>query len=196
MNNMTLPRRLLVYVVASENGLAPNVTGDQCSLTVCKPQVRLAATPGEDWVIGMSTTKHGKDRLIYAMQVAEKLGYDAFFTDPRFAAKKPTPQNPWGDNFFCATAEGLALSTPVAAHAGKPDALKRDLKAPYAVIGAPYWYFGANAPTLPKHLRATRIVQGNRRGHRVITDPKVIRAFCTWLTKAYPAGTHGTPRDL
>lgn len=28
------PKKLISYVVASDNGLAPNVTGDICSLTV------------------------------------------------------------------------------------------------------------------------------------------------------------------
>lgn len=189
------PQRLVVYVVSSDNNLAPNVTTGICSLTVCKPVVRKQSVIGADWIIGMSTSKHGIDRVIYAMQVDEKLSYEDYFNDPRFAAKKPSAAQPKGDNFFQMTKDGLMVTTSLAAHYGKADKIKRDLNAPVAVLGKRFWYFGANAPRLPEDLRDTRIVTGNRRGHRYVDDADVIAKFVAWLEANYAPGVHGGPRD-
>ncbi|MBI1363018.1 MAG: hypothetical protein GC134_03455 [Proteobacteria bacterium] len=188
------PKRLLVYVVASDNGLAPNINGGLCSLSVCKPVVRQSATIGTDWVVGMSTAKHGAARVIYAMTVDEKIPFADFFTDPRFQAKKPSRSNPKGDNFFDLRAGTLQVVNTRAAHAGKADKIARDLRTPLAVIGHTFWYFGANAPEVPGKLQQSRIVQGNRRGHRIITDAKTIKAFCDWLY-AQEQGVRGPHRD-
>ncbi len=190
----TYPERLLVYVVASDNGLAPNINGGLCSLSVCKPIVRHVATIGTDLVVGMSTTKHGIARMIYAMTVDEKIPYADFSTDPRFATKKPSEENPKGDNFFSLEGTQLKITTPLAAHAGKADKIARDLRTPLAVIGHTYWYFGANAPEVPSALHQTRVVQGNRRGHRVITDKATIKTLCDWLY-TQPTGVNGPYRD-
>lgn len=190
------PSRLVVYVVSSDDNLAPNVTTGICSLTVCKPVVRKQAVQGADWIIGMSTTKHGIDRIIYAMQVDEKLGYDAYYNDPRFADKKPSAEHPNGDNFFKLVNGELEITTTKACHYGKPEKIKRDLNTPVAVLGKRFWYFGANAPRLPEVLRDTRIVTGNRRGHRYVDDPEVIAQLVAWLEANYEPGIHGQPRDV
>lgn len=190
------PQRLYSYVVASDRGLAPNITGGICSLAVCKPMVRQQVVPGRDWILGLSTAEHGRTRLIYAMQVDEKLSYGDYFVDPRFAHKKP-PQDPVGDNFFRATKAGHQLSCAAAAHYGRPLALTRDLKAPYAIIGHRFWYFGANAPELPAKLVGSNVVlpDAYRRGHRVNDDTPVIQAFVRWIEQ-YPPGVYGPPRDV
>lgn len=190
------PGRLLVYVIARDNGLAPNITGSTyCTLAVCKPVVRRHARVGQDWIVGMSTNKHGPDKLIYAMQVEDKIGYQVYFDNPRFAHKKPTAQQPCGDNFFAVQNGELTIQSPYAAHHGRQDAIKRDLNSPLALISRTYWYFGANAPHVSQNLQQTRLVQGNRRGHRVIQDPATINTFYTWLTENYRTGIHGPPRD-
>ena len=190
------PQRLVVYVVSSDDNLAPNVTTGICSLTVCKPVVRKHSVQGADWIIGMSTTKHGIDRVIYAMQVDEKVDYADYYTDPRFAAKKPSAENPNGDNFFKLENGELVITTDRACHYGKPEKIKRDLKSPVAVLGKRFWYFGANAPRLPEELRDTRIVTGNRRGHRYVDDAEIVAKFAEWIESNFEPGIHGTPRDL
>ena len=94
-----IPERLLSYVVAADVGLAPNVMGGVCTLAVCKPVVRSAAQPGQDWIIGMSTSKDGCNKVIYVMQVDEKISYADFFADKRFAEKK-TNGGRLGRQFF------------------------------------------------------------------------------------------------
>lgn len=191
MSQIFIPERLVVYVVASDDGLAPNITGGYCSLTVCKPVVRRVARPLKDWVVGMSTNKHGATKLIYSMQVEEKIPFDDFFADERFAAKKPLPQNPMGDNFI---KNGHAVLYWGAHHA-KPDKMAANLKMPVALCGQNFWYFGKNAPELPKTFHETKLVKGPRRGHKIVDNPQDVNRFYKWLTKHYNPAIYGEPRD-
>lgn len=190
------PARLISYVVASDNGLAPNVTDDVCTLTVCKPVVRRISTVGQDWVLGLSTAEHGRNRLIYAMQVDEKVPYEDYFDDPRFNGKKPDVDFK-GDNFFAVQDGTLQIMFNQAAHFGKADKIARDVKSPWAVVGKRFWYFGANAPELPTELHETKVAlpDRSRRGHRITTDQDTIDIFTKWISQ-FPEGVNGIPRDL
>ena len=196
MKNKYEPQRLLSYVVASDNGLAPNVTGDICTLSVCKPVVRQVSEIGQDYIVGMSTAAHGRHKLIYAMQVDEKIPYEQYFQDKRFQSKKPD-RNIKGDNFFDQINGKLQIAFKNAAHAQRPKAIARDLKSPFAVVGHRFWYFGSNAPELPEDLQYTPISlpDRSRRGHRVTSDLNHVRAFTQWLN-SWSCGVHGQPRDL
>ena len=196
MPERTLPKRLFSYVVASDTGLAPNVTGGVCTLTVCKPAVRQGAVAGQDWIIGLSTAAHGRARVIYAMQADEKIPYADYFADRRFQDKKPRADKR-GDNFFVHSNGQYRVAFNDAAHAGKPDKIARDLKSPVAVVGHRFWYFGGAAPPLPERLARAHLALTDtyRRGHRVTQDPALIRAFVKWIEK-FPPGIYGSPRDL
>lgn len=199
MSKNYAPERLLSYVVASDTGLAPNVTGGLCTLAVCKPVIRQVSALGKDWIVGLSTSRHGSSRVIYAMQVDEKLPYEAYFKDPRFQCKKPD-SDPRGDNFFRLERGVYRIAFNTAAHSGRPDRIARDTKAPLAVVGERFWYFGDNAPSLPRSLAATPLAvpagsNGGRRGHRVTEDPALLRAFAAWIRK-YPQGVNGRARDI
>ncbi len=191
MSQIFTPERLIVYVVASDDGLAPNVSADYCSLTVCKPVVRRVARPLKDWVVGMSTNKHGATKLIYTMQVEEKLPYNAFFKDSRFELKKPCLKRPFGDNFILNDEAVL----PWACHYSKPGKMRTNLKTPFSLIGQNYWYFGCNAPILPKDMWHTKLVQGPRRGHKIVDNPAHVANFYHWIKKNFNTGVHGAPRD-
>ena len=195
MKNNYKPKRLVSYVVASDNGLAPNITSGICTLTVCKPVVRQIAEIGQDYIVGMSTAADGRNKVIYAMQVDEKIPYADYFKDPRFQSKKPDVDFK-GDNFFSGMNGKLEIAFGNAAHVGRPDAIRRDLKTPFAVVGHKFWYFGANAPELPGQLQSTPIAlpDRSRRGHRITSDPAALKTFLDWLEK-WPNGIHGQPRD-
>lgn len=192
MSQIFLPKRLIVYVVASDDGLAPNTQGGFCSLTVCKPVVRRVAVPMQDWVVGMSTNKHGKTKLIYAMQVEEKIPLNDYFKDHRFQLKKPHVHNLQGDNFIYNNEAGLEWG----AHSHKPEKMASNLKTPYSLIAQNFWYFGENAPTIPHSLYHSKLVLGPRRGHKVVENELDISIFHKWLIQTYKVGIHGQPRDL
>lgn len=95
--------RLFSYVVVSDSGFAPNPFWGYCTLAACKPAIRRAAAIG-DWVAGLSPKAFG-NRLVYAMEVTDKIPIDAYFADARFWAKQPDftrPELVWrqGDNFY------------------------------------------------------------------------------------------------
>tara|TARA_R110000868_G_scaffold411733_1_gene708183 strand:- start:11132 stop:11710 length:579 start_codon:yes stop_codon:yes gene_type:complete len=188
--NIYTPQRLVVYVVASDDGLAPNVQGDVCTLSVCKPVVRRVAKQGADWVVGMSTTKDGINKLIYVMQVEEKIPYNDFYNDGRFACKKPDMYNFEGDNFIL---DGNAM--PWGMHYGFEDKMKRNMKSPYALIATKFWYFGKNAPEIPSDFRDSKLILGPRRGHKIVDDKSQVSMFYNWLCQSYKCGIHGKYRD-
>lgn len=196
MENQYEPQRLLSYVVASDNGLAPNITGGICTLSVCKPVVRQVSKVGEDYIVGMSTAADGRQKVIYAMQVDEKIPYEQYFDDTRFQAKKPD-RSFKGDNFFALINGELQIAFANAAHAEKPQKIARDLKSPFAVVGHRFWYFGSNAPELPVDLQHTPISlpDRSRRGHRVTSNTDHVKAFSEWVN-SWSSGIHGHPRDL
>lgn len=194
-NDYFKPTRLLTYVVSSDTGLAPNPSTNVCTLAVCKPEVRKSAVIGQDWIIGVSTADHGRNRVICVMSVDEKIPYADYFNDARFAAKKPDTDSR-GDNFFRWGKAGYEVAFRTAAHYGNPVLIARDVKAPWAVVGHRFWYFGENAPELPKSFHHTNIVlpDRSRRGHRVIDDAALIERFVAWAERQ-PQGIHGRPRD-
>ena len=97
--------KLYSYVVARDFGFAPNPFFGFCTLATCKPRIRSSASVG-DWVVGTGA-KGGYDyqgRLIYAMQVSETLGFDDYWSDPRFNLKRPNLKGSlkamYGDNIY------------------------------------------------------------------------------------------------
>lgn len=188
------PKRLLVYVIVSDDGMAPNLTNSICTLALCKPVIRRVAIPEQDWVIGMSTTKDGTNKLIYAMPVTEKLSFKDYSINPLYQCKQPTSTNPNGDNIFIFD-DGHTNIRANAAHALRPDKIQSHLSSPEVLISDQFWFFGKEAPRLPDRFTDTRLVQGARRGHKPITDNKICQDFYDWLCQTYPLGIHGQHRD-
>lgn len=79
------------YKIEHDFGLAPNPFGGYCTLAVCKSSIR--SNKGLEvgsWIIGTGSKKlKNANKLIYAMQVGEKLTFNEYWNDPRFQYKKP-----------------------------------------------------------------------------------------------------------
>src|SRR5512133_214086 len=95
--------RLYTYIVKFDTGFAPNPFHGYCTLACCKPAIRRAAEPG-DWIVGLTTKERG-NRLVYAMHVAQKITFDEYWRDKRFAHKVPDlrsddPERRCGDNVY------------------------------------------------------------------------------------------------
>lgn len=189
--------RLFTYIVRSDCGLAPNTTGDYCTLAVCKPQIRLHAAPG-DWIIGLSP-KHLDYRLVYAMRVSEKLSFGEFFQDSIFEIKKPTfviddLQKIMGDNFYKPTGDTFIQLPSLHSHPdGSENSEKklRDLSGKYVLAGTEYFYYGNSGETLPHSLDYLLVGRGHR---SQFTQPEIFRAL-RHIDTLLP-GVQGKPRDL
>jgi hypothetical protein len=186
--------KLFSYVLASDDGAAPNPFWGYCTLAICKPKIRRAGKKG-DWVVGIGPAgkpTHGK--LVYAMRVDEALPLDRYFADRRFRLKKPAPSSRdprrhVGDNIYyreCGRWHQFPGGTHD--HADK----KKDTGGKNALVSRHFYYFGHNAVDLPASLKP--LAQGGR-GHRTFGLNEVT-ALARWLRGTFGHGVHGKPAGM
>ena len=185
--------RLCTYIIKHDHGLAPNPFGEWCTLAVCTPNHQGAKLAEGDWIAGF-TTKSKSYRLIYAMMVDEHIHMAAYFSDPRFAYKRPVSTDParqrCGDNFYELLPNGGWHQHPNVYHRG--DAyLRKDTRHPYVFAGRRFWYFGGNAVLVPKEIS----LKVGGKGIRVNHPGRSAEQFLTWLQANHPPGVHGAPTD-
>ena len=189
-----LPMRLCSYVVKTDTGLAPNPFWGYCTLALCTPNHMGVKLSAGDWIMG-TTPKHRGQRLLYAMQVDERLHFDVYFTDLRFRQKRPNPAGTWrqrcGDNQYYHDKHGQWCSIPSVFHNTSADLVK-DTKRPYVFIGRTFYYWGKNAIPLPECFKP---LIHPRQGCSCKHDVGIVRQFAQWLTDKYHTGIHGEPAD-
>lgn len=183
--------KLYSYVVASDNGSAPNPFWGYCTLAICKPMIRASAKVG-DWIVGIGAANGlSRGKLIYVMQVEEVLPMGSYFIDPRFAAKKPYPQDPdWkrqrGDNQYSfVNGAWLQLAGP-----HSPSNREKDLRGLNVLMSQKFYYFGCNAVEIPERFMG---IAAGGRGHRNWFPEDMIELFTAWLKATYRIGIHGDP---
>jgi len=177
---------LYSYVITVDDGNAPHLHSEMCSLAVCKPKIRSAATIG-DWIVGTNPLRLGPHYVVYAMQVSETASFQQYWFD--YPERRPSPRNPQGDNMYRPVGDGLKQVNNCS-H-GPEDQL-RDTRTNRVLLGHRYYYFGAKAKKLPAGLRSI-VKQGQ--GHKSKANDSDESAFITWLTSHYEEGTLGNPRD-
>lgn len=212
------PDAIRVYVQPWDFGMAPNIQGGICTLATCKPAIRKHVELGKEWVLAVGAVKtlmhveggkqfeNWKDRLVYAMIPDERLSYDEYHRDPRFAAKIPHSRQEPGDNIYHLDATGTkyeALDCVNDIHRSNdrliynPDFSRNDLMAPVALVAHKFWYWGENAPHLADtglKKKTIETIMHAKRGHLFVRDPAVIRDVVDWL-RAQEPGIHGQPRQ-
>jgi hypothetical protein len=191
------------YIIEHDFGLAPNPFGGYCTLAVCKPIIR--SNKGLEvgsWVIGNGSKKlKNVNKLIYAMQVEEKITFNEYWNDPRFQYKKPvingTLVQMYGDNIYHQNEEGKWLQEN-SAHSlanGVPNTkhLKNDINGQFVLISTNFYYFGDQAISVPEEF--VRDVFCNSRGMRSPSISKeAIDKFISWLSDNYTPGIlYGDP---
>lgn len=186
--------RVFSYVIVSDSGFAPNPFHGTCSLACCKPEIRRAAVPG-DLIVGLSTRC---ERVVYAMQVSEVMGFDGYWADARFAAKRPRRMSERtidrrGDNLYEPKGSGQFVQHP-SLHSNDDGSenlrhKQRDLAPGRVILAGRFAYFGHDGPPLPSDLAFLKA----GRGHRCrFTAPEVV-AVQGWFEQL-PQGVHGRPQ--
>ena len=151
--------KIYSYVVRYDSGFAPNPFGKFCTLATCKPRIRKKIQP-EDWIIGTGSVENvGNEKLIYAMQVEQKISFDEYWNDKRFQYKKviwksSNPIKRLGDNIYWKDENGIFHQKP-SKHSNKDgtenkELLKHDLSGIYVLISKNFYYFGKSAINIPK----------------------------------------------
>lgn len=153
------------YVMTHDSGHAPNPFHDVCTLAICTPNHMRSRSKSGDWIIGLASAAIRKElgdrevwRLIYAMQIEKKLELDSYYRNARFKAKIPklgrSMIEACGDNFYCKDGNGQLRHTGQTEEHRSQSAgtgiEKQDIDGDRVFIGQRYWYFGRNAPALPR----------------------------------------------
>ena len=133
--------RLCSYVVKYDTGLAPNPFWGYCTLAVCTPNHMGIRAQKGDWFVGVTTIDRG-NKLVFAMQVAEVLSFNRYYTDPRFERKRPVVNGTWrqrcGDNMYYKDDTGAWKRHPSVYHC-EPEQIKQDLRHPYVFIAGHFY---------------------------------------------------------
>jgi len=138
------------YKLIHDYGFAPNPFHGFCTLATCKPHVRNSANMG-DWIIGTGAiTTRLQNRLIYIMQVSDKITFDEYWGGDRYQIKKPILNSSLvrmhGDNIYHKDLDGIwhQSNSQHSNSDGSVNAfnMKRDLSCNYVLIGDHFFYFG------------------------------------------------------
>lgn len=193
------------YLVEHDFGLAPNPFGGYCTLTVCKPQIRKSHNLQiNDWIVGTGSKALSKtfnknliNHLIFAMRVSEIIPLENYWVDNRFQCKKPILNGSlalmYGDNIYHKDQNGNWVQED-SAHSyfdGTPNLthLKSDVGGENAIIANHFYYFGQEAPSLPKSLwDICKIGRGQK-----FIEQSLGMEFVFWLEKEFEPKIHGKP---
>lgn len=193
------------YLIEHDLGLAPNPFGQYCTLAVCKSEIRKSKKLViGDWVIGTgskaledTTGKKLIDKLIYAMEVTERITLEEYWSDPRFQYKKPvmngTLVTMYGDNFYHKDINGNWIQED-SAHCKldgtcHPEHLKKDTGGSNVLISQNFYYFGDKAPIIPNELIE---ICHSTQGQKKITN-QLANDLVNWVTNNFNTGIHGDP---
>lgn len=196
---------LYSYLVDHDLGLAPNPFGRFCTLAVCKPEIRLSRKLSiGDWIAGTGSKALEETcgrklvgRLIYAMEVTEKLTLEEYWSDQRFQYKKPIMNGPlvtmFGDNFYHRAENGDWIQED-SAHSQldgscNHDHLRKDTRGANVLISENFYYFGNNAPLIPENLNN---VIHSTQGQKKLSKPESDK-FTVWVSNSFKSGIHGDP---
>lgn len=189
--------RLFTYKLKHDTGFAPNPFHHMCTLATCKAGIRLTKDVG-DWVAGFTSAflngdPVGEERLIYLMQVTEKIGLDAYYRAPRFAVKVPRLRaaccvDRAGDNIY-----HLVAGKMVQADNPHHDAsnIEDDLSGEFVLIGQRFYYFGSKPLAVPRLIRPD-VPRGVARYGVETHDVARVRAFIDFVDSKGP-GVHAPP---
>lgn len=179
--------RIFRYVVRYDSGVAPRPFDGYCTLAICKPKIRAAATVG-DWVIGFRTKSPGD--VIYVMQVEEVLSFADYWADKRFRNRRPgatfTP-----DNIYRPARDGSLEQVPNHVHGATETAT--DVGGRNVLVSQKFWYFGETSPMISTDL--AHLIHASR-GHAVDKSRRLddLEHLVNWL-EAWDSGLHGNPVD-
>jgi len=184
-------------------GFAPNPFHGVLTLATCKgTQIRNNShLQIGDWIIGLGSVSMGNlGRIIFAMQVDEKITFDQYWEDDRFAVKKPiingTLVQMYGDNCYH-TVDGKVVQEYCAhrksARVVNAEHRRRDSDGKYVLLAHRFYYFGDQCPEIPEKFS---YILNNSRGTKfwdLAGDDTKINAFIQWLDDTFGQGIHGDP---
>ena len=196
--NLQNQPRYFTYIVKWDSGLAPNPFYGFCTLAVCKPRIRKSAQIG-DWIIGLGSSNQNRlglnyrGRLIYAMEVTEKITFDEYWKDKRFLKKRQyvnSAKGRWGDNMYYMNSKGEWVQKTYEAHNTLEDK-RRDTSVSAVLVSKNFFYFGKECIDLPKFFKS--ISDKATQGHKYKGLEEKGTQLKSYLEGKYKKGRHGDP---
>lgn len=185
--------KLYTYVMRHDTGLAPNPFWKCCTLAVCTPNHQGSrAVPG-NFIAGFRD-KASAYKMVYLMEISERIHMNEYYLDKRFARKKPiidgTRRQQCGDNFYSQDKNDEWIQHPNLHHG--VDMLEKDTKHPFVFVARRFWYFGRDAVEIPHEVLRLAGGRGARCNHPIgLADQ-----FIDWVKANYSMGLHALPRDF
>ena len=157
--------RLFAYKMTHDTGFAPNPFWGLLTLATCKPEIRRSKRVG-DWIAGFTSKdlcgdQVGDERLVFLMQVDEKIALADYFRDRRFQSRIPL-NGPVANVYRC----GDNIYRPLVRHAWNAQEFEQlpnghhgrnekdhDLNGRHALIARCFAYFGVEALRVPRDVR-------------------------------------------
>jgi hypothetical protein len=193
------------YVIAHDNGFAPNPFHGTCTLATCKPGIRERAAVG-DYIVGTGCARWKRQGyLVYFMRVEETTTYDEYWAEPRFERKRPflhgSKMRAYGDNIYHRDPTSGEWCQANSLHSlqdgtANPLNVKHDTRSEKVLIGTEFTYWGGSGPQIPAHFRN---YEGDdicaKRGHRVNFAEGLVEEFVGWVRSLNSHGYVGAPLD-
>jgi hypothetical protein len=192
--------RLFAYKMTHDSGFAPSPFWGRLTLATCKPQMRLSKRKG-DWIAGftsgeLSGDAVGKERLVYLMQVKERIPLGRYYGDPAFSKKIPKRRGVrhierLGDNIYRpkhepACAPGDFEQIPNDSHYNTAncspdrDAQKQDVSGGFVLVADRFVYFGCEPLNVPAAIRPAVPLGQSAHGWRT-KDVKRAQGFIAYV---------------
>lgn len=181
-----------MYVVDRDFGFAPNPFHGYCTLATCKPKIR-ARAQRDDWVIGMGGARlKATGRCVFAMLVSETLSFNEYWFNPAHLDKRPVRNGSnkmmVGDNIYRHDATVEKWHQADSHHSNQDGSansynLAQDTQADRVLMSRHFFYFGEQAPTVPRSLLEV-IGFRNCRNYRVFSHV-VCTKLLTWLHEEF-----------
>ena len=151
--------RLFTYRLKHDTGFAPNPFHGVCTMATCKAGMRRTKRV-RDWIAGFTSVSLngdavGQERLVFLMEVSQKLGLDEYYRSPEFAAKIPR----WhalrcvertGDTIYYLE-DGRMKQVANPSHG--LENMEDDTSGEFALIGRRFYCFGSQPRVVPPELR-------------------------------------------
>lgn len=187
-------KRVFSYIVVHDSGFSPNPFHGLLTLACCKPKIRQTANV-DDIIIGLSSRS---ERVVYAVQVAEIIGFEQYWADPEYRSRRPIMNSPQiidrtGDNIYEPVSGGYRQlhsfhSNPDGSE--NADRKRTDLGGNHVLTGERFTYWGRSGPALPEELEFLAV----GRGHRCNFTHDQVSTAVRWFADL-PGGVQGAPAE-
>jgi hypothetical protein len=175
--------KVCFYIMTEDTGFAPNPDFGVCTLATCKPNHMRASLTQGDFIVGLFRGSE-PTKVVYVMMLDQVLTLHDYFSDRRFARKKPTRRYKQGDNLYHTSNRTRVLARGAefdgVGYHQEVEKQNRDTKGNRVFVGRDFIYLGGKAKLLPDWL-AQFITKGCR--HKYLCeheDRELFGAFRRW----------------